>query len=85
MFRGDTDLTMNGIESRLTRAQTQVVYLFLIFYFLKFYKIYDIRQSNIVLSVKGFESFPTCRFNGSVNNSESCDFRSQFDPLNIMC
>ena len=59
MFRGDTDLTMNGIENRLTRAQTQVVYLFLIFYFLKFYKVYDIRQSNIILSAKGFESFPT--------------------------
>ena len=49
MFRGDTDLTMNGLESRLTRAQTQVVYLFLMFYFLKFYKIYDIRESNIIL------------------------------------
>jgi len=59
MFRGDTDLTMNGIESRLTRAQTQVVYLFLMVYFLKFYKIYGIRQSNNVLSAKGFESFPT--------------------------
>ena len=24
-------------------------------------------------------------FNGSVNIPESCDFRSQFDPLNIIC
>ena len=23
-------------------------------------------------------------FNGSVNFSENCDFRSQFDPLNII-
>jgi len=24
-------------------------------------------------------------FNGSVNIPESCDFRLQFDPLNIIC
>ena len=24
-------------------------------------------------------------FNGSVNIPESCDFRSQFDPLSIIC
>ena len=28
---------------------------------------------------------PPRGFNGSVNIPESCDFRSQFDPLNIIC
>ena len=46
-----------------------------------------------LFSISGIQYFPssvqymasTRGFNGSVNIPESCEFRSQFDPLNIIC
>ena len=55
-------------------------------YLIKNYFAGQVLSSNFKLLVTLKTRLHTSRgFNGSVNIPESCDFRSQSDPLNIIC
>ena len=51
--------------------------IFALFFSIVEYFVKSLKTVNLIHRPRGF--------NGSVNIPESCDFRSQLDPLNIIC